>query len=235
MTMAANRLLLAALLLASPMLAGCTEQPGLPRLTMSVDDPEVRWGNAFQAVIRNTGDGKAQAPVQLQAISANGTVVRTIEDITGGRGIPVGGQTVIPWNGTNDEGRPVLWGTYTLLLPQSQARVDVELLPPPTYAMTVDPIPREAPAGDRMTFQVNNTGTEWINGTLTLAAGRSETILYTSEVEVQLAPDQGYTFHWDGKDPDGEDPEAQKYLVAARVEPSEQGPTPFAQDVFELT
>ncbi|MDX1611198.1 MAG: hypothetical protein R3185_02430 [Candidatus Thermoplasmatota archaeon] len=229
----ASHLLLATVLL-TVALAGCTQQTGLPQLQVSVANDEVKWGQAAQLTIRNVGQGDQPAPIRVEVASANGTVVRVYPDVTGGRGLPAGGQLSVAWNGTNEAGRPVLWGTYTLRVADHDRQATVRLLQPPNYAMTVDPIPREAPSGSPMRFVVNNTGTVWINGTLEVAAGREETILYSNQARIELAPGESYELLWNGKDPDGEDPEPQRYLVAARVEP-DQGPTPFAQDVFRLT
>lgn len=222
-------------LLSTPLLAGCTETSGLPRLSMSVAEDEVDWGSAAQVTIRNVGDGPAPAPVTVEITSVrDGQTVRTIENITGGRGLPAGGQITVSWNGSNDDGKPVLWGNYTMSLQGHTTRATFELLQPPNFAITVDPIPREAPAGEPMEFRLNNTGTVWLNGTVTIAAGRGENIFYHNEVDVELAPEEGYSFFWNGKHENGTEPEADKYLVATRMDLDEDGPTPFAQDVFTL-
>ncbi len=225
------------LLLTTPLLAGCTDTTtGLPRLSTTVADDTVQWGSAAQVTIKNSGQGPASAPLTVQIIAASdGSVVRTIEDITGGRGLPAGGQITVTWNGSNDAGKPVLWGNYTMAIDGYDARSTFELLKPPNYAITIDPIPRETPAGDPMEFRLNNTGNVWLNGTITIAAGRGDDILYTSQAEVQLPPKNGYSFFWNGRYDNGTEPEPDKYLVATKMELEEEGPRPFAQDVFTLT
>jgi hypothetical protein len=216
--------------------AGCAGLGGAPALTMTVDEDTAEWGEAVQVTLRNVGEGDQPAPVDLRVVSTNGTTVRTFEDVTGGRGIAPGGQVTVAWNGLNDEDRPVLWGNYSVQAMNGQHRGTVEILPPDNYAITVDPEPRETEAGSPMTFVVENNGTVWLNGTLDVLAGKDETVLYNTSASVRLAPGEAYEFHWRGKDPDGEDPEPDKYLVGARLElDREDGPTPFAQDVFTLT
>lgn len=216
--------------------AGCVDQGGLDQLQGSIDDRTVEWGEAAQFTIRNVGEGKAPAPITVKAVSANGTVVRTWEDVTAGRGIPPNGQVSLHWNGLNEEGRPVLWGNYTFQVEDSQAQGIVQLLRPPNFALDVDPDPRETETGDSVTFTVSNDGNVWLNGSLTVAAGRQDNILYNNTVDhVELPPGGHYNMTWNGQNPDGEDPEPQRYLVAARMELDNDGPTPFSQDWFELT
>lgn len=214
-------------------LSGCVDQ-GTPVVETAMAKDTIKWGQAAQLTIRNTGDGPLPAPVTVVVRSSNGTVVRTYEDITNGAGIPVNGQVSLSWAGVNDADEPVLWGNYTMEVVGHSVARRVELLRPPHHAITIDPIPREVQAGRSMTFRINNTGTTWVNGTMAVTAGREELILYTADAPVVLAPGQGRSFLWNGKAPDGSTPEAQKYLVAVRVEP-DAGPTPFAQDVFTLT
>lgn len=228
---------LVAILLTTPLLAGCTDTTtGLPRLSASVAEDTVQWGSAAQVTIRNTGDGPAPSPLTVEITAASdGQVVRTIEDITGGRGLPADGQITVTWNGSNDQGKPVLWGNYTLSVDGYTARSTFQLLKPPNYAITVDPIPRETEAGKPMEFRLNNTGNVWLNGTVTIAAGRGENILYSNQADVELAPKQGYSFFWNGRYENGTEPDADKYLVATQIDLDEDGPRPFAQDVFTLT
>ncbi len=222
-------------LLSTPLLAGCTEPTGLPRLTMSVAEDEVTWGSAAQVTIRNVGDGPAPPLLTVEITSVrDGETVRTIENITGGRGLPAGGQITVTWNGSNDAGKPVLWGNYTMSLEGHTTGATFQLLQPPNFAITVDPIPRQAPAGTSMEFRLNNTGNVWLNGTVTIAAGRGDDILYHNEVDVELAPEQGYSFFWNGRYENGTEPDPDKYLVATGMALDEEGPTPFAQDVFTL-
>lgn len=195
---------------------------------------EVRWGLAAQLTIANIGKARVPPPVQVDVVSTNGTVVRSFADVTGGRGIAANGRIAVNWNGTNDEGRPVLWGTYTMRVPGYGVGDEVELLRPPHHAIEIEPMPRQTRAGSPIEFRVLNTGTTWVNGTMTVAAGRDSTMLYAATVDVRMPPDTERSFYWAGKDRQGKPPEAQKYLVAVRVEP-EDGPTPFAQDVFTLT
>lgn len=228
---------LVAVLLTTPLLVGCTDTTGgLPRLSLTVAEDQVKWGTAAQVTIRNTGQGLAPAPLEVQIRSASdGETVRTIEDVTGGRGLSADGQITVTWNGSNDQGKPVLWGNYTLSVEGYDKRATFQLLQPPNYAITIDPIPRETEAGEPMEFRLNNTGTVWLNGTITVAAGRSDDILYTNQVDVELSPGEGYSFFWNGRYDNGTQPEPDKYLVAARMDlDQEDGPTPFAQDVFTL-
>lgn len=228
-----RRALFLALLVLSAPLVGCVDQ-GTGRLAVTLQDERLRWGDAAQLTLRNVGDGPVPAPVRVVVVSPNGTVVRTIEDATGGRGIPEGGQISVSWNGLNDAGDPVLWGSYRFEVPGHQGTARVELERPPHHAITVDPVPRTTAAGSPIDFVVNNTGTTWVNGSMLVAAGREDVILYRAEVEVTMPPGTSRTFFWPGKDLDGGTPEAKKYLVAVKVEPDD-GPKPFAQDVFTLT
>lgn len=232
---------LAALLLVVP---GCIDQGGLPELQMTVNEPEAKWGQAVAVTIENVGQEHRGAPIGVEVVAGNGSVVRTYEDVTADRGIPPNGQVTVTWNGLDDQGRPVLWGNYTIRTTTGEVRGVVEILRPDNYAITVDPDPRETPAGSEMSFHVKNNGTVWLNGSLTVAAGKDDTVLYNNTAPVELAPGESYTFHWQGRDPDGERPEPDKYLVAARMDLDESsgpatqdgdGPTPFAQDVFTLT
>ena len=230
-TISTRAAVLAALLL-SVALTGCVEQ-GSPELRLSLASETVAWGGAAQVTLRNVGDAHLPAPVPLEVRSSNGTLVRAFEDVTGGRGIAVNGQVSVSWSGLNAEGEPVLWGAYTLAVPGTQQQARFVLERPPHYAITIDPIPREVPAGQGIEFRVNNTGTTWVNGTMSVLGGRDALVVYQAEAEVTLAPGTGRSFFWGGRMPDGSLPEAQKYLVAAAVEPDE-GPRPFAQDVFEV-
>lgn len=225
---------MAILVAGSMLLAGCVDQGGLPALDMTVDQPTAEWGDAVQVTIENTGQGHRPAPVTVQVVAQNGTVVRTFEDVTGGRGIPAGGQISVAWNGLNDDGRPVLWGNYVMRVEGAQARGEVQMLRPPNFAITIDPIPNETAAGEPITFRVNNTGNIWLNGSLTVAAGRQDDIFYNNTVDVELPPSGHYNMTWSGHKPNGDKPEPDKYLVAARMDLGD-GPTPFAQDVFTLT
>lgn len=221
---------------AALLLPGCVDRGGLGQLQASVEDETIEWGEAAQFTIRNVGEGRVPAPVTVQAVSGNGTAVRTWEDVTGGRGIPANGQVSLHWNGLDDDGRPVLWGNYTLQVEGASAIGHVQLLRPPNYALDVEPDPRTTETGNSVTFTVSNDGNVWLNGSLTVAAGRSDNVLYNNTVdEVRLPPGGHYNMTWNGQGPDGEDPEPQRYLLAARMELSGEGPTPFSQDWFELT
>lgn len=230
-----------AVLLAPGLLAGCTSTDAPPVLQVSMAEETIKWGQAAQLTIQNVGDGEAPAPITVRVVSANGTVVRTYEDIRDGRPLPAGGTVSLSWNGLDDAGNPVLWGSYTMVVEGYDLRRSVELLRPPHHAITVDPIPRESPAGEPMEFLVNNTGTTWANGTMTMAAGKGEQVLYINEVDVRLSPNgtgpsSRYSAHWNGMNENGTTPEPDKYLIAVRIEPfDEDAPTPFAQDVFTLT
>lgn len=228
------RSLLASLLVLTAGLAGCATQDGLSQLQGSVTDPTIEWGQAAQFTIVNTGEDRAPAPITVEVRSVDGTVVRTWEDVTGGRGIPPNGEVSLHWNGLDEEGRPVLWGNYTMVVEGSNARGRVQLLRPPNYALDVNPDPKRAPAGEPITFVVENDGNVWLNGSLTVAAGRGEEILYNNTVDVQLPPAGHYNMTWNGRGPDGETPEAKRYVVATRMT-LDEGPTPFSQDWFELT
>lgn len=241
MARARSAIALAALLLVVP---GCLDQAGLPALEMTVNQGEAKWGQAVAVTIENVGSEHHPAPVGVEVVALNGSVVRTYEDVTADRGISPNGQVTVTWNGLDDEGRPVLWGNYTIRTTTNEVRGVVEILRPDNYAITVDPEPRETQAGSEMSFIVENNGTVWLNGSLTVAAGKDETVLYNNTAPVELAPGDSYTFHWRGQDPDGQRPEPGKYLVGARLEldessrpagGDEEGPTPFAQDVFTLT
>lgn len=219
---------------AALVLSGCVDTGGLPQLEGTVDQRTAEWGQAVQFTITNVGESRYPAPVTVDVVARNGTVVFTYEDVTAGRGIPANGQVSVSWNGLNHAGRPVLWGNYTMRVEGGEASGVVEFLRPPNYALEVDPVPREAPAGEPITFQVENNGTVWLNGSLTVAAGRQGNIFYNNTVPVELAPGDHYNLTWNGHKPNGDPPEAKRYLVAARMELGE-GPTPFAQDFFTVT
>lgn len=235
--MRANRLALVLAAAGLVLAPGCANLGGVPTLDMTVDKPTAEWGQPLQFTVTNHGEGDQPAPVPVEVLAHNGSTVRSYEDVTAGRGIPAGGQITVAWNGLDDDGRPVMWGNYTVEVLGGELRGTVQILQPDNYAITVDPKPRETEAGDEMTFLVNNTGSVWLNGTLTVAAGKDDTVLYnTTTPPIELAPGETYEAHWQGQDPDGEDPEPDKYLVAARMTlEGDDQPTPFARDVFTLT
>ncbi len=225
------------LLVTLTLLTGCVTFHDAPTLSVTVDKDTMEWGHAVQVTIKNEADAHYPAPVPITILTQGDdpTPVRTIEDVTGDRGIQPNGQITFSWNGLNDDGDPILWGDYTMRVGNEAIEETVTILQPPNYALTVDPDPREAPTGSPMTFIVNNTGTVWLNGTLTVAAGKDDIVLYENEATVQLAPDASYEFRWQGYTPDGEEPEPDKYLIGAIMDLDEDGPTPFGQDVFDLT
>ncbi len=216
---------------------------GLPQLTSTVAEDTLEWGSAVQITIRNTGEGPFPAPVSLEIQNQDGQAVRALDDITRGEGLAPSDQITYAWSGLDEAGDPVLWGEYTILVADGEIRETVTVLQPDNYALTVDPIPEEVRTGSTMTFAVNNTGTVWLNGTLNVVAGKSyddedrdDVELYSNSIEnVQLRPEGTYEVTWNGYNPDGEEPEPDTYLVGAMMELDQDGPTPYAQDVFELT
>lgn len=226
-----------ALLTALVLLAGCVTFYDSPQLSVTVDEDTMEWGHAIQVTIENEADAHYPAPVPVTVLTqgTDPTPVRTLPDVTGDRGIQPNGQITVSWNGLNDDGDPIMWGDYTLQIGDEAIEETVTILRPPNYAIAVDPDPRDAPAGSPITFTVTNNGTVWLNGTLTVAAGKDETVLYQNEAAVQLAPEASYEFHWQGYDPDGNEPEPDKYLIGARMDLDEDGPRPFGQDVFNIT
>lgn len=228
---------LVVLLVFGTLAAGCVDRGGLAQLQGNVTTETIEWGEAAQFTIRNVGEQRAQAPIRVEIVAPNGSVVRTYPDVTGGRGIPPGGQVSLSWNGLSGAGRPVLWGNYTFRVVPYGVTGHVQLLRPPNYAIDVDPDPRKTERGNPVTFTVENTGNIWLNGSLTVAAGRQGNLFYNHTVEeVRLPPGGHYNLTWNGQNRSGEPPEAKRYLVAARMDlVGQDQPTPFSQDFFELT